>query len=421
MKKKMAVLVALVLALGLLASCACAQGWATVRGQSDRVHLRAGCSKDEPSMGLYFTGCPVWVTGEAWNGYSAVVIGMENGYMMTKYLSYDYVRPRTPVGTVKTKSGSRVNLRSEPNMDAPVVRTLASGTEVTVYGETKSGWYYVNSGWDEGYIKSSLVKLSSSTTRSMSVSDRLGANALTSAAVPTRTEATPYGGTASSGGAVLVQTLELDEGGRRVIVEVTRIGENPDYGEATYSVRVETDGTTTQSFVYTGGRMDEYWKAVYPTDVNMDGYPDLLLMGIAGASDAFGTHYLYEPVSGRFVEHGELADFSVYRCTLYPQTGYVLNYLHDGAATGSYVLYQWQNGLLVQLARASMLPPEAGITSDKLQAKAERLVRGAWQTVYDETFDLDDEAWQAHDAALLAALWSGIEPGEGRPILEAIH
>ena len=55
---------ALALTLCLLASCACAQGWATVRGQSDRVHLRAGCSKDEPSMGLYFTGCPVWVTGE---------------------------------------------------------------------------------------------------------------------------------------------------------------------------------------------------------------------------------------------------------------------------------------------------------------------------------------------------------------------
>lgn len=372
-------------------------------------------------MGLYFTGCPVWVTGEAWNGYSAVVIGMENGYMMTKYLSYDYVRPRTPVGTVKTKSGSRVNLRSEPNMDAPVVRTLASGTEVTVYGETKSGWYYVNTGWDEGYIKSSLVKLSSSTTRSMSVSRQLGTNALTSAMVPTKTVATAYtGGTASSGGAVLVQTLELDEGGRRVIVEVTQIGENPDYGEATYSVRVEMDGETTQSFVYTGGRMDEYWKAVYATDVNMDGYPDLLLMGIAGASDAFGTHYIYDAASGRFVEHDELADFSVYRCTLYPQTGYVLNYLHDGAATGSFALYQWQNGQLVQLARASMLTPDADITSDKLHAKAERLVSGAWQTVYDETFDFDEAAWQMHYDAILSALWDGVNPGEGQQLVPGL-
>lgn len=412
---KKAVLLALTLCL--LASCACAQGWATVRGQSDRVHLRAGCSKDEPSMGLYFNGCPVWVTGEAWNGYSAVVIGMENGYMMTRYLSYDYVTPRTPIGTVKT-SGSRVNLRSEPNMDAPVVRTLSSGTEVTVYGETKSGWYYVNTGWDEGYIKSSLVRLSSSTTRSMSVSNRLGTGTQMSATIPTKTEATAYdGGTASSGGATLVQTLELDEGGKAVRVEVTQIGENPDYGEATYSVRVEAEGTTTQSFVYTGGRIDEYWKAVYPTDVNMDGYPDLLLMGIAGASDAFGTHYIYDPASGRFAEHDELADFSVYRCILYPQTGYVLNYLHDGAATGTWALYQWQSGQLVQLARASLLTPDADITGDRLHAKAERLVSGAWQTVYDETFAYTDAAWQANYDAILDALWGDVNPGEGQQLV----
>ena len=386
-------------ALGLLlawTSLALAQGTAYVAGGSaDRVHLRAECSTQGPSMGLYFTGTPVEVTGDAGNGLSAVVIGTQNGYMMTRYLSGTPVDSLMPTGIISPRNaGSRVNLRGEPIADAPVLGTLKDGAAVRVYGETKGGWYFVDAGGRQGYIKNTLVTLGDA----VSAGDA------------------PY-----PGGAQLVQTLTLDEGGRRILVEVTRLGENPGYGEATYSVRVETQGTTTQSFVYTGGRMDEYWKAVYPTDVNMDGYPDLLLMGIAGASDAFGTHYLYEPVSGRFVEHGELADFSVYRCTLYPQTGYVLNYLHDGAATGSYVLYQWQNGLLVQLARASMLPPEAGITSDKLQAKAERLVRGAWQTVYDETFDLDDEAWQAHDAALLAALWSGIEPGEGRPILEAIH
>lgn len=386
-------------ALGLLlawTSLALAQGTAYVAGGSaDRVHLRAECSTQGTSMGLYFTGTPVEVTGDAGNGWSAVVIGTQNGYMMTRYLSGTPVDSLMPTGIISPRNaGSRVNLRGEPIADAPVLGTLKDGAAVRVYGETKGGWYFVDAGGRQGYIKNTLVTLGDA----VSAGDA------------------PY-----PGGAQLVQTLTLDEGGRRILVEVTRLGENPGYGEATYSVRVETQGTTTQSFVYTGGRMDEYWKAVYPTDVNMDGYPDLLLMGIAGASDAFGTHYLYEPVSGRFVEHGELADFSVYRCTLYPQTGYVLNYLHDGAATGSYVLYQWQNGLLVQLARASMLPPEAGITSDKLQAKAERLVRGAWQTVYDETFDLDDEAWQAHDAALLAALWSGIEPGEGRPILEAIH
>ena len=418
MRMRKTVLLALTLALCLLASCACAEGWATVRGQSDRVHLRAGCSTSDPSMGLYFNGCPVWVEGEAWNGYSAVVIGMHNGYMMTKYLSYSYVTPRTPIGIVRTRTGSRVNVRSEPTTDALVLRTLANGSEVTVYGETKSGWYYVDTGWEEGYIKSSLVQLSSSMTRSMSVSERLGAGAPTSASVPTKTEATPYGGTASSGGAQLVQTLALDEGGRSVLVEVTQIGDNPDYGEATYSVRVETDGETTQTLTFTGGRANEYLSAVYPTDVNMDGYADLLLMGIAGASDAFGTHYLYDPASGLFVEHPGLADFSVYRSTLYPQTGYALNYLHDGAATDTWALYQWQGGQLTELARASLLNSEYEVYSDKLEAKVERLVSGQWQTVYDETFSAgDDAAWQAQYDAIVSALWNGVNPGEGQALV----
>ena len=96
---------------------------------------------------------------------------------------------------------------------------------------------------------------------------------------------------------------------------------------------------------------------------------------------------------------------------------FVLNYLHDGAATGSFALYQWQNGQLVQLARASMLTPDADITSDKLHAKAERLISGAWQTVYDETFDFDEAAWQMHYDAILGALWDGVNPGEGQQLV----
>ena len=401
-------IIAALAALWLLAwaSLALAAGEAYVSGGgADRVHLRAECSTQGASMGLYFTGTPVEVTGDAGNGWSAVVIGTQNGYMMTRYLSEEPVAAQTPEGVISPKNAnSRVNLRGEPIADAPVLATLQSGTAVTVYGETKNGWYFVEAYGTQGYIKNTLVTLGDA----VSAGDA------------------PYpggaqGGTASSGGAQLVQTLTLDEGGRRILVEVTRLGENPGYGEATYSVRVETQGTTTQSFVYTGGRMDEYWKAVYPTDVNMDGYPDLLLMGIAGASDAFGTHYLYEPVSGRFVEHGELADFSVYRCTLYPQTGYVLNYLHDGAATGAWELCRWQGGTLVQLARASILAPEYDLFSGRLEAKVERLSLGQWQTVYDEVFEADDSTWQNQYDAVLALLWSGVNPGEGQPLSEAFY
>ena len=94
-------IIAALAALWLLAwaSLALAAGEAYVSGGSaDRVHLRAECSTQGASMGLYFTGAPVYITGDAGNGWSAVVIGTQNGYMMTRYLSFDgnYLEPSYP-------------------------------------------------------------------------------------------------------------------------------------------------------------------------------------------------------------------------------------------------------------------------------------------------------------------------------------
>ena len=155
--------------------------------------------------------------------------------------------------------------------------------------------------------------------------------------------------------------------------------------------------------------------------MNMDGYPDLSLMRSTGATDAFASHYLYNPQTGLF-EHDEALDWlSILRCTLYPQTGYVLNYLHDGAATGTWELFKWQSGSLVQFARASILAPEYDLFSGRLEAKVEQLALGQWQTLYDEVFEADDSAWQTHADVILALLWSGVNPGEGQPLSEAFE
>ena len=78
------------------------------------------------------------------------------------------------------------------------------------------------------------------------------------------------------------------------------------------------------------------------TDVNMDGYPDLALLRSMGASDGFASHYVYDPAAGEFVHHPELDDLSWYRCAFYPEGRYVLNDWHSGAATGTWMLHQWQ-------------------------------------------------------------------------------
>lgn len=400
-KKTAAALCALCLLLAW-ASLALAAGEAYVSGGSaNRVHLRAECSTQGASMGLYFTGAPVVVTGDAGNGWSAVVVGTQNGYMMTRYLSETPVEARTPEGTVSPKNaGSRVNLRGEPIADAPVLGTLKSGAAVTVYGETKGGWYFVDAGGRQGYIKNSLVTLGD------------GGHEVNGMA---------QGGTASSGGAVLEQTLIAQIGGARVVIELTLLSQEPDAGVKRYSVRVERDGETTQTFLYATEGADFSSATGYLTDMNMDGYPDLSLMRSTGATDAFASHYLYNPQTGLF-EHDEALDWlSVLRCTLYPQTGYVLNYLHDGAATGTWELYKWQNGTLVQFARASILTPEYDLFSGRLEAKAEQLALGQWQTLYDEVFEADDSAWQTHADVILALLWSGVNPGEGQPLSEAFE
>ena len=400
-RKKM---IAALAALWLLAwaSLALAAGEAYVSGGSaDRVHLRAECSTQGASMGLYFTGTPVEVTGDAGNGWSAVVIGTQNGYMMTRYLSEEPAAAQTPEGVISPKNAnSRVNLRGEPIADAPVLATLQSGTAVTVYGETKNGWYFVEAYGTQGYVKNTLVTLDD---------------------MVYEVNGMAQGGTASSGGAVLEQTLIAQIGGARVDIELTLLSREADRAVKRYSVRVERGGETTQTFLYATEGADFSSATGYLTDMNMDGYPDLSLMRSTGATDAFASHYLYNPQTGLF-EHDEALDWlSVLRCTLYPQTGYVLNYLHDGAATGTWELCRWQSGTLVQLARASILAPEYDLFSGRLEAKVERLSLGQWQTVYDEVFESDDSTWRNQYDAVLALLWSGVNPGEGQPLSEAFY
>ena len=397
-------MIAALAALWLLAwaSLALAAGEAYVSGGSaDRVHLRAECSTQGASMGLYFTGTPVEVTGDAGNGWSAVVIGTQNGYMMTRYLSEEPAAAQTPEGVISPKNAnSRVNLRGEPIADAPVLATLQSGTAVTVYGETKNGWYFVEAYGTQGYVKNTLVTLDD---------------------MVYEVNGMAQGGTASSGGAVLEQTLIAQIGGARVDIELTLLSREADRAVKRYSVRVERGGETTQTFLYATEGADFSTPTAYLTDVNMDGWPDLSLMRSTGATDAFASHYLYNPQTGLF-EHDEALDWlSVLRCTLYPQTGYVLNYLHDGAATGTWELCRWQSGTLVQLARASILAPEYDLFSGRLEAKVERLSLGQWQTVYDEVFESDDSTWRNQYDAVLALLWSGVNPGEGQPLSEAFY
>jgi uncharacterized protein YgiM (DUF1202 family) len=131
-------------------------GTAVVDGlNSDRVHLRESASTGSKSLGLYFTGTQVLCQSDPGKEWVKVKIGSQTGYMSSGYLyrgsNPGSVRSKQPAAVVKN-AGNWVNLRKEPSLSAAVASRLYNGDKVTVLGQTASGWYYVRSGDQTGYI-----------------------------------------------------------------------------------------------------------------------------------------------------------------------------------------------------------------------------------------------------------------------------
>lgn len=133
-------------------------------GNANRVHLRASPSVQADSKGLYFTGTQVFCSHGVSQGWTRVIIGAEEGYMMTSYLrtgdaALD-VQPDQPQGVVRAPGF--VNLRSSPSLDAQVLARLQDGDRATLLGETAGHWYYCAADGIMGYIKADYVALPSS-------------------------------------------------------------------------------------------------------------------------------------------------------------------------------------------------------------------------------------------------------------------
>ena len=115
-------------------------------------------------------------------------------------------------------------------------------------------------------------------------------------------------------------------------------------------------------------------------------------------------------MTGQFVHHPGLDRLSFYRAQFYPEKRYVLNYLHDSAATGVWELYQWQtDGELKLLSEAAIQ-----FEGDALTATAGRAKNGTIKISYtSEPFAYEDEARRRleHDK-LMAILFDGDDPGE---------
>lgn len=92
-------------------------------------------------------------------------------------------------------------------------------------------------------------------------------------------------------------------------------------------------------------------------DLNFDGYPDLTALRSRGASNVFGTHFLYSPADGQYHHEPVLDNLSIY--TLYPEQKLISNFIHDSAATSIRELYRiGEDGRPMLYRRVSILYDE---------------------------------------------------------------
>lgn len=210
------------------------------------------------------------------------------------------------------------------------------------------------------------------------------------------------------------ETLTTREDGHEVMFTAEQISRDADYGESVYDIRVTMDGEQRQIIHFATEGTNEDEQEMHLTDVNMDGYPDLALLRSMGASDGFASHYVYDPAAGEFVHHPELDDLSWYRCAFYPEGRYVLNDWHSGAATGTWMLHQWQEDGTLRLWAVASLEYGPDIEKDEYIASVIRIREdGTAENVYENTLtEMDSTTWNAEYDKLMALLWNGIDPGE---------
>ena len=123
-----------------------------------RLNLRTSPSTTAASLGKYYTGTPVTLTGDSRNSFLRVVIGNVTGWMDARYLTADpgAFRSETPQVYVDNPGGG-ANLRAGTSTSAPRLGWFPDRSAVTIIGVREDEWYHVIVGGQTGYMSSTLL------------------------------------------------------------------------------------------------------------------------------------------------------------------------------------------------------------------------------------------------------------------------
>ena len=127
------------------------------------LNVRQSPSTHAPVIARLMRGTEVTVTSIQ-NGWAKVKVDGKEGYVSTTYLTplvIDAVIPeKTTAKYVHVDPGSRLNLRKEPSLNAPIVAMLPRGTKVEVLSES-NGWAKVKVNGKTGYVSAQYLKSNS--------------------------------------------------------------------------------------------------------------------------------------------------------------------------------------------------------------------------------------------------------------------
>lgn len=133
--------------------------WVKNREGGYRLNLREEASGTSKSLGKYYTGTPLTLTGNARDGFVQVLLaGSALGWLDARYITTDardFV-PELPMVTIKNR-GSGASLRSGPGTSYSRLGWYAHGTSVTVLGVRADGWYHVSVNDQVGYLSEGLL------------------------------------------------------------------------------------------------------------------------------------------------------------------------------------------------------------------------------------------------------------------------
>ncbi|MBR6708032.1 MAG: SH3 domain-containing protein [Clostridia bacterium] len=198
MKKGIASLLALVLALGLVLSAApaLAAGEYAVVINTGYLNVRSQPSASSQWLGSAARSSWVEVLSAAAGGwyYCRVVDSGVRGYMSGTYLAMAGSSGGAGVGGDGTVSnnGSYVNMRSYPSYGGAVLGQVPSGTVVHILAE-ENGWFYVQMNGVYGYMRSEFITAASVTPGGTTARVKAGSLRLRSAPTTSSSVLGTYG------------------------------------------------------------------------------------------------------------------------------------------------------------------------------------------------------------------------------------